>query len=91
MAENEKKPDAHDPMSVTSILQATQQFAESRANQARGKRTKNQKTEAHRILREISIIKETIGVTERNVLAPEFDAIYACLRELTSKEKEDDL
>ena len=84
MAENEKKCDGHDPMSVTSILQASQQFAESRANQARGKRTHNQKTEAHRILREISIIKETIGVTERSVLAPEFEAIYACLRKLTS-------
>ncbi len=87
MAENEKKHDGHDPMSVTSILQASQQFAEARANQARGKRTKNQKTEAHRILREISIIKETIGVTERNVLAPEFEAIYASLRRLQNDGK----
>lgn len=84
MAENEKKDDGHDPMSVTSILQASQQFAEARAKHARGKRTKNQKTEAHRILREISIIKETIGATDRSALTPEFEAIYACLRKLAS-------
>ena len=87
MAENEKKHDGHDPMSVTSILQASQQFAEARANQARAKRTKNQKTEAHRILRELSIIKETISATDRSVLTPEFETIYASLRRLQNDGK----